>query len=209
MTAAGWYPDPGDSGRERFWDGQSWTPAVRDVELSQPHPPLASSLATERRRINMALIAALVVVAVLLIVGLVALFSADSSHTQPSNVAETPENTVVDGNSDEWLSRLCQPGKYMDGGVGFPEALSEGICLASSGPIAVGTFTSKFSADNAAAMRRPEPGLGYAIGVDHTGTVWLFLGQRRGLAPLREFGFDIRCHDKRMPPDAALDDPSC
>jgi hypothetical protein len=43
----GWYPDPEDPGRQRFWDGQQWTDArafpASDVGATQPAPTTQSS----------------------------------------------------------------------------------------------------------------------------------------------------------------------
>lgn len=43
----GWYPDPEDPGRQRFWDGQQWTDAraypASEVGATQPAPTTKSS----------------------------------------------------------------------------------------------------------------------------------------------------------------------
>jgi uncharacterized RDD family membrane protein YckC len=36
--ARGWYPDPAQSGHERYWDGQQWTHVVRRAEQIEPTP---------------------------------------------------------------------------------------------------------------------------------------------------------------------------
>ena len=35
---AGWHPDPGGSGRQRYWDGQQWTDHVHDPFAGQGQP---------------------------------------------------------------------------------------------------------------------------------------------------------------------------
>lgn len=42
MTAlppAGWYPDPGDASRERWWDGKAWAEHVRQSQNAAPVAP--------------------------------------------------------------------------------------------------------------------------------------------------------------------------
>jgi hypothetical protein len=40
VTAApGWYPDPGDPGRRRFWDGSAWTDQAAPAEEAPHHTP--------------------------------------------------------------------------------------------------------------------------------------------------------------------------
>lgn len=48
---AGWYPEPGDSSMERWWDGSQWTPATRPhvVNMDVPAAP-ATALTTAQRR---------------------------------------------------------------------------------------------------------------------------------------------------------------
>jgi hypothetical protein len=41
LPAAGWYPDPADSTRIRWWDGQKWTQHVA-VSGDSPAAPAAS-----------------------------------------------------------------------------------------------------------------------------------------------------------------------
>ena len=40
LPAAGWYPDPTQSGRQRYWDGQSWTEQYQGqvAETAKPSP---------------------------------------------------------------------------------------------------------------------------------------------------------------------------
>jgi hypothetical protein len=43
MPAAGWYADPQDPGRLRFWDGQDWTNQTRIVAGAVPHEPAVAA----------------------------------------------------------------------------------------------------------------------------------------------------------------------
>lgn len=38
-TPAGWYPNPEDSGTERWWDGAAWTDATRPISGGGSMPP--------------------------------------------------------------------------------------------------------------------------------------------------------------------------
>lgn len=38
----GWYPDPLDLNRERYWDGWQWSRNTRDAERPAPHAPLGA-----------------------------------------------------------------------------------------------------------------------------------------------------------------------
>lgn len=39
MTAPGWYPDPEDLTKDRWWDGNQWTDQKRDKGLGSTVPP--------------------------------------------------------------------------------------------------------------------------------------------------------------------------
>ena len=41
-TPAGWYPDPQDPSRERYWDGTAWTEATQLAAGTAPPPPPSS-----------------------------------------------------------------------------------------------------------------------------------------------------------------------
>lgn len=40
-TPPGWYPDPDEPGRERYWDGSAWAVDVRPKGCREPQPPAA------------------------------------------------------------------------------------------------------------------------------------------------------------------------
>ncbi|MFN8035827.1 MAG: DUF2510 domain-containing protein [Acidimicrobiia bacterium] len=42
---SGWYPDPTDSTRERWWDGHAWTNTVRRAEPRRSGPARGSTWA--------------------------------------------------------------------------------------------------------------------------------------------------------------------
>ena len=43
MTSADWYPDPYDSTRWRYWDGQHWTSLVAAPQQAVWEPPISSA----------------------------------------------------------------------------------------------------------------------------------------------------------------------
>jgi hypothetical protein len=194
VVAPDWYPDPGGSSAERYWDGNAWTTHLR---TAGEHSPTQSRVVAPRpgRGLIVGLSAALAAVVVLLIVGLVALLDSTDQPGSPNTSA--PEKSVLSGSNDEWMASVCERGKYMDGGVSLPDSLSAGICLSSAdgSPVSIGSFDTEFAAENAAAMYTKQGG-SYATGVDSAGTVWLFISswQEKGdtLTPLRDFGFAVQ-----------------
>ena len=40
-TPAGWYPDPQDPSRQRYWDGAAWSEATQPFPTAPPPPPTA------------------------------------------------------------------------------------------------------------------------------------------------------------------------
>lgn len=40
--AAGWYPDPKDGNRDRYWDGAAWAPGENTVRGERPEPAVAA-----------------------------------------------------------------------------------------------------------------------------------------------------------------------
>lgn len=193
MTEPGWYPDPGGSTAARYWDGSAWTTHLRAGEHAHSNPSLTMP---QGKKLIVSLSAALAIVVVLLVIGVVALFSSDDDPGRPAALPTSPNNTLS-GTSDDWMASVCEPGKYMDGGTTMPDALSAGLCLsaADGSPISIGSFDSEFAAENAAAMHTNQGG-SYATGADRTGRVWLFVSswqdQGDSLAPLEEFGFTIQ-----------------
>lgn len=193
MTEPGWYPDPGGSTAARYWDGGAWTTHLRAGDHAHPYP---SRTIPQGKKLVVSLSAALAVVVVLLVIGIVALFRSDDDPGRPT-ASPTSQNNTLSGTSDDWMASVCEPGKYMDGGTTMPDALSVGICLsnADGSSIAIGSFDTEFAAENAAAMRTNQGG-SYATGADRTGTVWVFISswqdQGDSLAPLEEFGFTIQ-----------------
>ncbi|MFV0405915.1 MAG: DUF2510 domain-containing protein [Propioniciclava sp.] len=80
MTSApGWFPDPGGSGRLRFWDGHQWTPQLAD----QSGAPAPSAPAT-RQRSPWGWVALAAVLVVALIVGSIAAFTALRPQNDPA-----------------------------------------------------------------------------------------------------------------------------
>ena len=80
LNPPGWYPDPGDPQRERFWFGTQWSDQVRSPGAkpppsagsvwSQPWTPPAPAASAKRSHLvrNLAIAAAIVVIAVIIVV---------------------------------------------------------------------------------------------------------------------------------------------
>jgi hypothetical protein len=195
MIEAGWYPDPGSSTAERYWDGSKWTTHLR------PATVVGSSVSgtDRRRRLIVGLSAAVVVVVVMLIVG-IALLVRDDDASTASNAGAGHPDTVLSGSSDQWLASVCAPGRFADQPVTSADMLSYSLCLSArdQSPMSVMSFSSQFAADNAAEMYTKNGGQ-YASGVDKGGTVWIFTAswqdKANSLNPLQEFGFTI--HPRR------------
>jgi hypothetical protein len=79
MTEPGWYSEPGNAERERYWDGAQWTPQTRPVEAAAETP---DSVKPGRRRkwLVPTIVAAVLVVAAAIVVPLVVL---SGSSSQP------------------------------------------------------------------------------------------------------------------------------
>jgi hypothetical protein len=87
---AGWFPDPDDPTKQRYWDGQQWTehrsPAMA-VNYEQ-----ATQIRAKSRRTAVKVIGALVVVG-LLIWGVSAMFGGGSSDAPATAASASPDQT--------------------------------------------------------------------------------------------------------------------
>lgn len=193
-AAPGWYPDPGGSTAVRYWDGSAWTTHLQMKSEQHQRPLNTFSGRRRERNLIIGLSVSLAIVAVLLVVGLVALFSPNDSTSTSDATTASPE--TLSGTSDQWMASICAPGKYMDGGVNLPESISEGVCVPKrgGGGVAIGKFRSSFAAENAAVMHTRANGGSYAIGTDRGGAVWIFVHPSRSgvaLVDLQKFGFTL------------------
>jgi hypothetical protein len=116
----GWYPDPSDGSRRRYWDGHAWGPAE---PASQPPP-----LAPWNKRPGLVIIG--VTGAVLLVVLIVVAIVASGSHNSGSPGAGSVRSGGVSGSRDDWLQAVCRQGTFFDGGTtSFRNATGTGSCM--------------------------------------------------------------------------------
>lgn len=79
----GWYPDPEEPSRQRFWDGTRWTEArAYPVAMGLDGAPVADPAADETRGTNWALVVGLLA-ALLVVLGLVWFFLLRSDSGEP------------------------------------------------------------------------------------------------------------------------------
>ena len=94
---AGWYPDPGSAGQQRYWDGSTWTPSVQEALPSMAPVPAS-------RRISRGPIFALLgIVIVAVVVGAI-LLSKHKGTTSAS--AQAPQATQPLASSHNILGTL-------------------------------------------------------------------------------------------------------
>ncbi|MFB2555863.1 transglutaminase domain-containing protein [Herbiconiux liangxiaofengii] len=93
-TIAGWYPDPWDSQRQRYWDGAQWTEHV------YPGAPLPAARPKRRRGLVIGLVTG--GVAVVAVLALVAAFVVVPAVSGPQAAVYTDRSTIYDY-TDEML----------------------------------------------------------------------------------------------------------
>ena len=95
VAQAGWYPDPSDPYRTRYWDGQRWTEQRGDWS---PPAPAAVPSAAPRRRWVLPLVLGLLVVALLAVVGTVAAVTfLGGDDALPDEAAAEALDELLDG----------------------------------------------------------------------------------------------------------------
>ncbi len=98
---AGWYADPGDATRHRYWDGTAWTEKTRLGAEAASLGETPSGAGTRRRRFPPVAIAATAVVALGAIAGAVVVLSNNATdptpHSTPTDTA-SHDTSQGDGN---------------------------------------------------------------------------------------------------------------
>lgn len=83
----GWYPDPEESSRYRWWSGTGWTPALTDDPAAAAPPPGLPQVAAGR---SFPWVAVLVTVLILGIVVALTVIGAGSGRPLPGGAGESP-----------------------------------------------------------------------------------------------------------------------
>ncbi|QHD88431.1 DUF2510 domain-containing protein (plasmid) [Gordonia sp. JH63] len=92
----GWYPDPVDDRRIRWWDGDEWDLATRPGRRSPGRRPLV-------------VIGVVVAVMALAIVGAIVIHTQNKTETTPSR-----QGPVITGTVKDWIAAVCLPNTATD-----------------------------------------------------------------------------------------------
>ena len=103
----GWYQDPGGSSQQRFWDGEHWTAALRDVPLPADPPSQAPRRRSRRALVTFA--GALVLARIGVFVGLNFAGSGSSETAEPELSDTAPNDTSADSEGDLGQATTGQP----------------------------------------------------------------------------------------------------
>ncbi len=129
----GWYPDPEEAARYRWWSGTGWTPALADSAEAPPAPPGLPEVAPGRRfPWIVAVIGGLVVVVLAALTG-IGLVTPSRWPTIPSPSAGTPQTVeAVWSGSTDWdratLTVTALEGRFTMPSPNAPWTLVDSSC---------------------------------------------------------------------------------
>jgi hypothetical protein len=132
-----------------------------------------------------------------LVIGACSQSGSSGSETSGQDVeVAAPVQRTISGTSDDWLSAVCEPGRFFDRGSSMPGAVGGATCsprIATGNPnslIWITQFDSDFKMRNALAARLTK----YFASTEHNGLLWTFSvieNDPSPLRPLEQFGFSI------------------
>lgn len=156
QTQAGWYTDPGDANRLRYWDGTAWTEHVRTTA----EVPESSSAGSPRRSVHWLPWALAALVLVVALVGWLALRPdadpngpVDSSSPSVSGWDEGVSTSPSDGAGSQGTLVECpRPGGSTSNKVEGGRLVGGGLSMQSRG-WTTGGFRTPFTYDSSSETR--------------------------------------------------------
>jgi hypothetical protein len=189
-AAPGWYPDPQDPLRTRYWTGTGWTD---HAPLTSPRSVIPAETKGHRKRWLLHIAAVVVVSA-----GVAIAVTSQSDEGWELHANSGSASSTTSTAFDDWVPSVCADQTLTSLANGsMANADQTWFCRASKSPsinIAIGVYQS--STSMRADLNSSLPCYYYAVIQDDSGATWAFVSTSaygsKDLNPLTQYGFSMQ-----------------